>query len=79
MHDDGIARWLLLIDAAPGEPATAQALTREATRYYRRTWPRLVPLAATPAPLTQEKKQLHSVLSFTNQEGGILTSRWGGN
>ncbi len=49
MHEDGIARWLLLIDAAPVEPATAQALTREATRYYRRTWPRLVPLAAGAA------------------------------
>jgi hypothetical protein len=49
MHEDGIARWLLLIDAAPGEPALAQALTREATRYYRRTWPRLVPLAAGAA------------------------------
>jgi hypothetical protein len=49
MHEDGIARWLLLIDAAPGEPARAQALTREAARYYRRTWPRLVPLAAGAA------------------------------
>ncbi len=46
MHEDGIARWLLLIDAAPGEPARAQALTRETARYYRRTWPRVVPLSA---------------------------------
>jgi hypothetical protein len=42
MHEEGIARWLLLIDAAPGEPA----LTREAARYYRRVWPHVVPLAA---------------------------------
>ena len=34
--------------------------------------------AATPAPPTQEKTQQRSVLSFTNQEGGKLTSRWGG-
>ncbi len=46
MREEGIARWLLLIDAAPGDPARAQALTREAARYYRKAWPRVVPLAA---------------------------------
>ena len=28
-----------------GEPAKAQAMTRATTRYYRRTWSRVVPLA----------------------------------
>jgi hypothetical protein len=48
MREEGIARWLVLIDAAPGDPARAQALARETTRYYRRAWPRVVPLAADP-------------------------------
>jgi hypothetical protein len=45
MREEGIARWHRLIEAAPGEPATAQAMTRATTRYYRRTWPRVVPFA----------------------------------
>jgi hypothetical protein len=48
MREEGLARWLLLIDAAPGDSARAQALARETTRYYRRAWPRVVPLAADP-------------------------------
>ncbi len=45
MQDEGIARWHLLIAAATDEPAEAQALTRDAARYYRRRWPRVVPVS----------------------------------
>jgi hypothetical protein len=36
------------------------------------------PPAPPPAPPTQEKKQRHSVLSFTNQEGGNFNVALGG-
>jgi hypothetical protein len=35
MHPEGLAAWLRLVDAATGEAARAQALTREAARYFR--------------------------------------------
>jgi hypothetical protein len=34
MPDEDIARWKLLIEDATDEPAEAQALTRDATRYH---------------------------------------------
>lgn len=40
MHTEGMAAWLLLVEAAKGEAATAQALTREAARYFRWGWRR---------------------------------------
>jgi hypothetical protein len=49
MQDEGIARWQLLIEATANEPSEAQALTRDATRYYRRRWPRVVPVSSWTA------------------------------
>jgi hypothetical protein len=49
MHAPGMAAWLLLIDAAAGEAATAQALTRQAGLYFRRAWRRPLPFAPRAA------------------------------
>jgi hypothetical protein len=49
MHAEGMAAWLLLIDAAAGEAANAQALTRQAGLYFRRAWRRPIPFAARAA------------------------------
>jgi hypothetical protein len=46
MHPEGLAAWLLLVEAAAGEAARAQALTREAALYFRQAWSRPVPFAA---------------------------------
>ena len=40
MHTEGMAAWLLLVEAAKGEVGAAQAVTREAARYFRRGWRR---------------------------------------
>jgi tetratricopeptide (TPR) repeat protein len=45
MHSEGMAAWLLLVEAAAGEAGRAQALTREAALYFRRAWPRVVPFS----------------------------------
>ena len=45
MHPEGMAAWLLLIQAAAGETAAAQALTRRAALYFRRAWKRPMPFA----------------------------------
>jgi hypothetical protein len=43
MHPDGMAAWLLLVEAAAGEASQAQALTRQTALYFRRAWPRTLP------------------------------------
>jgi tetratricopeptide (TPR) repeat protein len=40
MHTEGMAAWLLLVEAAAGEAGRAQALTRDAALYFRRAWRR---------------------------------------
>jgi hypothetical protein len=47
MHPEGMAAWLLLIQAAAGETAAAQALTRKAGLYFRRAWKRPMPFSPT--------------------------------
>jgi len=49
MHAEGMAAWLLLVEAAAGEATKAQALTREAALYFRHAWRRPAPFAAGPA------------------------------
>jgi hypothetical protein len=49
MHAEGLAAWLLLVEAAAGEAARAQALAREAALYFRHAWRRPVPFAAALA------------------------------
>jgi hypothetical protein len=48
MHTEGMAAWLLLIEAAAGEAGRAQALTRQAARYFRWAWRRPLPFHAEP-------------------------------
>jgi tetratricopeptide (TPR) repeat protein len=43
MHAEGMAAWLLLIEAAAGEAGKAQALARAASLYFRRAWRRAAP------------------------------------
>jgi tetratricopeptide (TPR) repeat protein len=40
LHGEGLAAWLLLVEAAGGGGDRAQALTREMARYFRRAWRR---------------------------------------
>ncbi len=40
MHPEGMAAWLLLVEAVAGEAGKAQAQAREAALYFRRAWPR---------------------------------------
>jgi tetratricopeptide (TPR) repeat protein len=48
MHTEGMAAWLLLIEAAAGETRRAQDLTRQAARYFRWAWRRPLPFAGEP-------------------------------
>jgi hypothetical protein len=50
MHAEGLAAWLLLAEAAAGEAARAQALTREAALYFRHAWRRPAPFPAGRVP-----------------------------
>jgi hypothetical protein len=43
MHANGLAAWLLLQEAAATEAARAQALTRDASLYFRQAWRRPFP------------------------------------
>jgi tetratricopeptide (TPR) repeat protein len=43
MHTEGMAAWLLLVEAAAGEAGRAQALARAAALYFRRAWRRAAP------------------------------------
>jgi hypothetical protein len=40
MHTEGMAAWLLLVEAAKGEVGAAQGVMREAARYFRLGWRR---------------------------------------
>jgi tetratricopeptide (TPR) repeat protein len=54
MHTEGIAAWLLLMEAAAGQAERAQALTREMALYFRRAWRRSLPFPAAAPPFRIE-------------------------
>jgi hypothetical protein len=56
MHTEGMAAWLLLVEAAAGEAEAAQALTREAALYFRRAWRRALPFQRLPGPATGARR-----------------------
>jgi tetratricopeptide (TPR) repeat protein len=56
MHTEGTAAWLLLIEAAGGEAARAQALTRDAALYFRRAWRRAFPFPGRRPPTPAEPR-----------------------
>jgi tetratricopeptide (TPR) repeat protein len=52
MHPEGMAAWLLLVDAVAGEASQAQTLTRETALYFRQAWP-----GVPPSPKRRDRRR----------------------